>query len=364
MKIKKIISIIEEWAPLDYSEDFDNVGLLTGDKEKKCSGILVTLDTNELVIDEAIRKNCNFILSFHPIIFPHIKKITHKNYVEKTLVKAIKNDISIYSIHTALDNYKYGVSHKIGDRLGLINQKILIPKKNTLVKLNVNIPIDHYEKVKNQLFISGAGEIGNYKKSSFTSKGIGQFSGNEKSNPYIGDKKKNIKIDEKRLNLIFQKHKKNKILKKLKEVHPYEEVSYEIYSIQNINEEIGMGSLGYLKNSMNSEEFLKFLKIKMNTKLIRHSKLIKNKIKKIAVLGGSGNFAIESAIQKKADVLITADLKYHDFFKANNKIILMDIGHYESEQYTKKLIFDHLTKKIPSFACVLSRVKTNPINYY
>ncbi len=364
MKIKKIISIIENWVPLEYSEDYDNVGLIIGDEEKKCSGILITLDTNELVIDEAVRRNCNFILSFHPIIFSGIKKITERNYVEKTIVKAIKNDISIYSIHTALDNYKFGVSHKIGERLGLIKQEILIPKKNTLVKLNVNIPLDHYEKVKKQLFLYGAGEQGNYKNSSFTLDGSGQFSGNEKSNPFIGVKKKNIKVDEKQLNLIFQKHKKSKILKKLKEVHPYEQISYEVYTINNVNEEIGLGSIGDLKNSMNSKEFLRFLKNRMNTKLIRHSNLIFKNIKKVAILGGSGSFSIESAIQKKADVLITGDLKYHDFFKSNNKIILMDIGHYESEQFTKKIILDYLTKKIPSFACVLSRVKTNPINYY
>ncbi|MBN09511.1 MAG: Nif3-like dinuclear metal center hexameric protein [Flavobacteriaceae bacterium] len=260
MKIKDVIEVIEEWAPISYAEDFDNVGLLIGNPSTSFSKALITLDTIERVVDEAILKECNLIISFHPIIFSPLKKLTYENYVERTVIKAIENKISVYAIHTSLDNHKNGVNYKICEKLEIKNSEILIPKEE--------------------------------------------------------------------------------------------------------NKSIGMGRIGNLTKSMTESKFLDFVKTKMKTKIIRHSKLLKKRIHKVAVLGGSGSFAVQNAIQKKADVFITSDLKYHNFYEANNKLLLLDIGHYESEQFTKNLIHDYLTKKFPNFGFILASTKTNPVNYF
>jgi len=364
MKIKKIITILEQWAPLSYAEEFDNVGLLVGNKNLDCTGLLITIDTTEAIIEEAIEKKCNLIVSFHPIIFSGLKKLTGKNYVEKIVVKAIENKIAVYSIHTALDNHKFGVSYKIGEKLGLLNQKILIPKNNTLKKLSVLTPENKCEEILNALYLIGAEEIGDYENCIFTISGTGTFMGNNKSNSSFSLRHKKIIAPEKQINMIFNNNIKNKIIKVLEELHPYDKIRYEIYSIDDINQDIGMGSIGELKNPLDSIKFMELVKYKMKTKLIKHSELLHKKVVKVAVLGGSGSFAIENAILENADVYITSDLKYHDFFKTENKIILMDIGHYESEQFTKNLIYEYLTKKLTNFACILSQVQTNPIKYF
>ncbi len=262
MKIQEITKYIEKLAPLEYAEGFDNVGLLVGNYETEVTGVLVTLDTLEDTIDEAIEKNCNFIVSFHPIIFSGLKKLNGNNYVERVVLKAIKNDIAIYATHTALDNVQQGVSGKICDVLNLQNSKTLIPKTTIASQ-----------------------------------------------------------------------------------------------------ETIGMGMIGELPHEMKEKEFLQFVKSKMKTDCIRHSELMGSTIKRVAVLGGSGSFAIENAIDSKADAYISADFKYHDFFKAEKKVLLADIGHYESEQFTKNLLVEYLTKKFTNFAIILSEKSTNPIYY-
>ncbi len=364
MKIKEAISLLEELAPLSYSEDFDNTGLLVGDKNETISGILVTLDTLESVVDEAIENNCNLIVSFHPIVFSGLKKITGKNYVERVVIKAIKNNIAIFSIHTALDNSWNGVNAMICDKLKLKKRKILIPKNNTIQKLFTYVPVESVEKVREALFNAGAGNIGNYSNCSFNIGGTGSYMGNEDSNPVIG-KRGEIRFEkEVQIGVTFQKHVQLSVLKALFKSHPYEEVAYEVITLENTNQQIGLGMTGELKNPLTEEEFLKFLKESMNTKCVRHSKLNGKSISKIAVLGGSGSFAINAAKQAGADVFVTADLKYHDFFKAENNILLADIGHYESEQFTKGLLVSFLNKKITTFAIVLSQINTNPITYY
>ena len=364
MKIEKIVKVIEKWAPLTYAEDFDNVGLLVGNIKSECNKALITLDTTEQVVEEAIREGCELIISFHPIIFSGLKKLTGKSYVERTVLKAIKNNIAVYAIHTALDNHKFGVSHQMGLELGLKNQRILIPKKDTIQKLTTYVPINDADRVLNALHLAGAGSIGNYKDCSFSVNGNGRFTGTKMSNPAEGIKGVSQQIEEKQLHLIFEKHQEKQILSTLNQVHPYEEVAYEISSLSNTNQDIGMGSIGELEYPMKGIEFLDFVKKQFNTNSIRHSKLINKKIQKIALLGGSGSFAIGAAKNQKADVLITADLKYHNFFEAEDEIILADVGHYESEQFTNKLIASYLTKKIPNFACILSQEKTNPVNYF
>lgn len=363
MKIQQVIDFLEEEFPTQYAEDFDNVGLLVGNKEWEVKGILVTLDTLENVVNEAITKNCNLIISFHPIIFSGLKKITGKTYVERVIIKAIQHNIAIYALHTAMDNAFTGVNARICDKLSLENRKILIPQKETIRKLITYIPDNQAEKLRKALFEAGAGNIGNYSNCSFNTSGVGTFCGNELSNPTLGQKGIEHHESETQIGVIFPKHLEGKILKSLFENHPYEEVAYEIYTINNEHQHIGLGMVGELPEEMEEVEFLTFLKQKMQTNCIKHSALLGKKVKKIAVLGGSGAFAIEAAKSACADVFISADLKYHDFFKAENAILLADIGHYESEQFTKNLLFEKLTKKFPNFVAVLSTEHTNPINY-
>lgn len=364
MKIYELVHILEELAPLAYTEDFDNTGLLVGDKNQTISGILVTLDTLESVVDEAITMKCNLIVSFHPIVFSGLKKITGKNYVERVLLKAIKNDIAIFSIHTALDNAWNGVNAMICEKLGLKNREILIPKSNYIQKLSTYVPISNAEHVREALFKAGAGNIGNYSNCSFIVEGTGSYMGNEESNPTLGKKGELHVEKEIQIGVTFQKHQQNAILKALFKTHPYEEVAYEVVSLENKHQKIGMGMIGELENPQDDVLFLKFLKKTMQTDCIRHSKLLNKPISKVAVLGGSGSFAIEAAKAAGADIFISADFKYHDFFKAENQLILADIGHYESEQFTKELLVSFLNKKISNFAVVLSQINTNPIIYY
>ncbi|MDO4229928.1 MAG: Nif3-like dinuclear metal center hexameric protein [Capnocytophaga sp.] len=364
MKVRHITQKLELLSPLTYAESFDNVGLLVGDPEMNVTGVLITLDTLEEIVDEAISKNCNLIVSFHPIIFNGLKNITGKTYVERVVIKAIRHNIAIYSMHTALDNAFLGVNASICDVLNLQNRSILIPQKNPIRKLITYVPNAQAEKIRKALFEAGAGNIGNYSQCSFNLEGYGTFNGNEHSNPTLGERNLLHTENETQIGVIFPKHLQNKILNSLIENHPYEEVAYEIYTLENIHQHIGLGMIGELQNPMSEIDFLAYVEEKMQTDCIRHSAFINKEIKKVAVLGGSGAFAIDAAKAANADAFISADFKYHDFFKAENQILLADIGHFESEQYIKILLFDYLTKKIPNFAIILSDINTNPIKYY
>ena len=363
MKIKEILSILEEMAPLAFAEDFDNVGLLVGNQENEATGILVCHDALESVIHEAIAKKCNLVVCFHPIIFSGLKKITGKNYVERSVLKAIKNDIAIYAVHTALDNHKNGVNKIFADALGLINTKILVPKQNFIQKLVTYTIPENLEELRNALFEVGAGKIGNYEDCSFNSKGIGTFMGNEDSNPEIGERFEFVENEEIKIEVTFEKHLQSKIVKTLFKKHVYEEVPYEIYDLQNTHQNIGLGMIGELKKPMIETEFLAFVKDKMQCDGIRHSSLLGKPIQKVAVLGGSGSFAIKNAIKANADIFLTADLKYHNFYESENQLVLADIGHFESERFTKNYIVDFLKKKIPNFAINFSEENTNPVKY-
>ena len=370
MRIKDVISALEELSPLAYSEGFDNTGLLVGDANTPVTGILITLDTLEAVVDEAIEKGCNLIVSFHPIIFSGLKSITGKTYVERVVMKAIKHDIAIFSNHTALDNAWNGVNDKICQKLGLENKKVLIPQKDTIKKLITFVPLKNADHVRNAIFEAGAGAIGNYDNCSFNIEGEGSFRGNEDSNPVLGQKGELHFEREVQIGATFPKHLEKQVLQALFKAHPYEEVAYEITTLDNTNQHIGMGMIGELKTPMASTDFLNFLKETMRSDGIRYSKLVKDRVKKVAVLGGSGSFAIEAAMKAGADIFVSADFKYHDFFRAENTIILADIGHYESEQYTKELLHSYLMKKMTNFATslaeqniLISDINTNPISY-
>ncbi|SEL93592.1 dinuclear metal center protein, YbgI/SA1388 family [Aquimarina amphilecti] len=363
MQIKEVIQHLETLAPMKYAEDFDNVGLLVGDKKTTVTGILVTLDTLEVIIDEAIEKKCNLIVSFHPIVFKGIKKFNGSNYVERVVMKAIKHDIAIFAIHTALDNSYHGVNDMMCEQLGLLNRKILIPQSGSIKKLVTFTPEKEADSLLSELFKAGAGTIGNYENCSFSSNGIGTFKATKNANPSIGEVGKTNHEKETKIQITFPKHLESKILKSLHVNHSYEEVAYEITTLENKNQHIGMGMIGDLPEEMEEIKFLEHIKRVFKTGCVRHSPLLGNSIKKVAVLGGSGSFAIKNAQAAGADIFITADLKYHQFYEAENKLILADIGHYESEQYTKNLIVSYLRKKISNFAIILSDKNTNPIQY-
>lgn len=363
MTVNDITKILEELAPLEHAEDFDNVGLLVGNAKAEVMGVLVTLDTLEEVVDEAIEKSCNLIVSFHPIIFKGLKKLTGASYVERTVMKAIANNIAIYSMHTALDNSNAGVNAKICEVLEIQNPKILIPKTDTIKKLVTYAPIDAVDKVKSALFQAGAGEMGKYSNCSFSSEGIGSFKPEAGTNPTLGEVGKVHQEKEVQINMIFSFEKEQSILKALFENHPYEEVAYEILTLENSNKDVGMGMVGTLETEMSEEAFLKMVKKRMNASVVRHSKFLDKKVKKVAVLGGSGAFAIGAAKKAKADVFITSDIKYHEFYQAEGQLVIADIGHFETEQFTKELLVDYLIKKIPNFAVALSESITNPIKY-
>jgi dinuclear metal center YbgI/SA1388 family protein len=363
MLINEIIAQLEILAPPSLQESYDNAGLLTGSGSWEVSKALICLDSTEEVIDEAIKNGCNLVIAHHPIIFNGLKKITGRNYIERTIIKAIKNDIAIYAIHTNLDNVRQGVNAKIAAVLGLNDTFILSPKSELLRKLVTFCPVEQAEKVRNAIFEAGAGHIGNYDSCSFNVKGIGTFRGNEQSNPFVGEQGTLHQEEEERIEVIYPDYLENKILQALHTAHPYEEVAYDIYPLKNKFTQTGSGICGDLKTEIEIHAFLQLVKERFNAGMIRYTNPVKAKIKKIAVCGGSGSFLLKDAIAAGADAFITADFKYHQFFDADNNLIIIDIGHYESEQFTSQLLFDYLQQKFPTFALVLSKTKTNPINY-
>ena len=363
MKVKDFTNYLEQLAPLTYQEEYDNSGLIIGDFNMEVKGVLITLDCNDKVLDEAINNKCNLLITHHPIIFKGLKKINNDSLTDKLVIKAIKNNVAIYSIHTNLDNIVNGVNSEIAKRLKLKNCRVLSSKNECLRQLVFYCPKENTTDLIEKLCSAGAGAIGNYNNCSFKSSGVGTFKPLENSNPNKGVKGKLYSSKEDRVELVFLKDKQNKIIQKLQENHPYEEIAYQIYILDNKIRSIGSGLVGELDEPVDSILFLKQLKKIMNLELIRHTHVNKDVIKKIALCGGSGSFLIDKAIYSNADIFITSDIKYHQFFDIDNKIILADIGHYESEQFTKNLVYDYLTKKFTKFAILLSKVNTNPINY-
>ena len=364
MTIAEIITPLEKFAPTFYQESYDNCGLLTGNANWQCNGVLCTLDVTEAVVLEAKEKSCNLIVAHHPIIFSGLKKIIGKNYVEQTIITAIKNDIAIYAIHTNLDNVLAGVNNKIADKLNLINRKILAPKQNLLSKLIVFAPENAVEKVKAAIFSAGGGDIANYSECSFSTQGIGTFKGNKNSNPIIGEPLIRSVINEIKIEIILPNYLQHYVVSKMIEAHPYEEVAYDIVPLNNTYQTVGSGIVGEVDLEISELEFMNLLKKQFNLQVIKHTALLNKPIKKIALCGGAGSFLIKNAIAQKADIYITSDIKYHEFFDAENKIIVADIGHWESEQFTVELLEEVIKAKFPTFAVLKSGVKTNPIEYF
>ncbi|HLP49891.1 MAG TPA: Nif3-like dinuclear metal center hexameric protein, partial [Chitinophagales bacterium] len=354
---------LETIAPLSYQESYDNSGLIVGDANAPVKKVLITLDATEAVIDEAIREKCQLVIAHHPIVFGGLKKFNGKNYVERVVIKAIKNNIAIYAIHTNYDNVIEGVNAKICERIGLTNCQILAPKKQLLKKLYTFIPVAHHERVTKAVFEAGTGYIGNYSETSFNVAGTGTFKGNEKSNPVLGKKGVLEKAEEIKFETIFPAHLEHKVIGALLQAHPYEEVAYDVVTLDNAYQKVGSGMVGELKKPVDELTFLKNLKKSLKTDCIRYTALQGKPIKKVAVCGGAGSFLLNNAIAAGADAFVTADFKYHEFFNADNKLVIADVGHYESEQFTRDLLLQHLSEKFPILAALISSVNTNPIKY-
>ncbi len=362
--IKHVTDYLETLAPKSYQEAYDNAGLITGNPTATVTGILVTLDCTEAVVEEARQTGCNLIVAHHPIVFKGLKKLNGSNYVERTVISAIKNDIGLYAIHTNLDNVKEGVNNTIAQKIGLQNLRILAPKRDTLGKLVTFILEDNVEKVLEALHRAGAGQQGAYKNCSFQTTGTGTFLPTAEAKPHIGELEKQEYVKETRIEVLYPLTQEHKIVAALKESHPYEEVAYYLIPITNENQEVGAGIVGELPEALEPVDFLKHLKKSMNLAVIRHTSLLDKPIRSVAVCGGAGSFLLPKAIQSGADAFISADFKYHEFFDADQKIVIADIGHYESEIYTKELLMGVLIKKFSTFAINFSKTVTNPISYF
>ncbi len=361
--VADIIHSIEQFAPLSFQESYDNAGLIIGSSAEPCTGVLLTLDVTEEVINEAIENNCNLVVAHHPLIFSPIKRITGKSFIERCIIKVIRHNISIYAAHTNVDNVYDGVNQEIANRLGLLNTRVLLTKKNVLKKLVTFVPASHLESVQNALFEVGCGHIGNYDSCSFFTDGKGTFRGNETTNPFIGERGKLSIEPEIRLETIFEVHQEKQVIAALLKAHPYEEVAYDVYLLENYHPKVGSGMIGALEAAMDVKTFLFKIKDVFGQPMIRYTAYDKP-IQKVAWCGGSGAFLLSNAIQQGADAFVTADFKYHQFFDAEGKIMIVDIGHYESEQFTPEIFYRIIKNKFPNFAVFLSKINTNPIKYF
>lgn len=364
MIIKELLRVLDGFAPFAYQEDYDNAGLLVGDLNSEITGLLLCLDSTEEVIEEAIDSGCNCVLAHHPIIFGGLKSLTGKNYVERVVIKAIQNNINIIALHTNLDNVKYGVNAKIAEKLKLNDVRVLKPKKQSLVKLITYVPINSKEVLLQAMFDAGAGKIGNYSECSFGVLGEGTFKGNNLSNPSIGEKGVRETEKEIQVEFLIPRYKANYFVDVLKRNHPYEEVAYELVLLENTNQDVGSGMIGKFEKPMEFDSFLKYVKDKMEVSVIRHTPEIGRKIEAVAWCGGSGSFLLAEAKRQGADAFITSDFKYHEFFDAEKSLVIADIGHYESEQFTAEILHAFLKDNFSSFAIRFSEVNTNPIQYY
>lgn len=364
MKIKDIIAAIEIFAAPELQEDYDNAGLIIGDKTSDCTGVLCALDATLEIITEAIERKCNLIVVHHPIIFKGLKKINGKTYVERVLIEAIKKDVAIYAAHTNLDSVVLGVNGKIAEKLGLQKVKILAPKHKILRRLITFAPNDKAEEVRKALFKVGAGHIGKYEECSFNSMGTGTFKAQEGAEPLVGEIGKQHQEQETKIEIVYPFYLETQVIKALIENHPYEEVAYDIFTMENIHNGIGAGIIGELVDELDENAFLKRLKQVFSTGVIRHTSLPSKPVKKVAVCGGAGAFLIGIALEQGADFYITADIKYHEFFDAEGEMVLADVGHYESEQFTVDLLVEILLKKFPTFAVLKTGLVTNPVRYF
>lgn len=364
MKIKEIITAIEVFAAPELQEEWDNGGLITGNNLWECTGVLCTLDVTVDVVREAVAKGVNLVVAHHPIVFKGLKKINGNSYVEQVIIEAIKNDIAIFASHTALDNVVLGVNGKIAQRLNLKDFKILSPKKAVLRRLITFAPHDKAEEVRQAIFAAGAGHIGKYSECSFNSRGTGTFKAEKGADPYVGEVGEQHREEETKIEIVYPFYLEGQVVKALVAAHPYEEVAYDIFTMDNVHYGIGAGVIGQLESPVSEERFLKMLQNAFGTKVLRHTPLRGKNVQTVALCGGAGAFLIKAAKAQGADFYVTSDVKYHEFFDAEGGLVLADVGHYESEQFTTDLLYDLLVQKFPNFAVLKTGVNTNPVQYF
>lgn len=364
MKIADIISELELVAHPSLQEAYDNAGLITGDAGWECTGAIISLDATEAVINEAVEKKCNLVIAHHPIVFAGLKKITGDNYVEKALIAAIKKDIAVYAIHTNLDNVFKGVNGMIAAQLGLVNTSVLLPRSGSFKKLYVFVPVEEAARVRDAIFAAGGGAIGNYSECSFNTGGTGTFKAGEGARPFVGEQGKQQQENETRIEVIFPGWIERELIAAMKKAHPYEEVAYDVLNLDNPHPGIGSGMIGELPATMEENDFLSHIKRVFKVPVIKHTALRSKPVRRVAVCGGAGSFLISRALHAGADFYISSDIKYHEFFDANDRLVIADIGHYESEQFTIDLLAGILQEKFPTFAALKTAVKTNPVNYF
>jgi len=363
MTVKELTSCLEDFAPLSMQESYDNAGLLIGDPNQHINSALITLDVTEEVIDEAIKHHHGLIIAHHPLIFKPLKKITGSNFTEKIVIKAIKHNIAIYAIHTNLDNMAKGVNAKLGEKLGLTNLRILAPGGSVLNKIVTFCPVEYADAVRQSMFDAGAGNVGNYDQCSYNTEGEGTFRAGEGTNPFVGNIGKLHIEKEIKIETIVPSYKVGKVIKAMLSAHPYEEVAYDIFALENSSVETGAGMIGELKQEMALIDFLKKIKKTLNAQAIKYNTPINRTVKKVAFCGGSGSFLIPNAYAAGADIFITSDIKYHDFFEHLHEMTIVDAGHYETEQFTKVLLYEIINEKFTNFALQISEITTNPVSF-
>ena len=363
MKIKELVSALERFAPLPLQDGFDNAGLQIGLTDAEATGALLCLDVTEAVLDEAIALGCNLVISHHPLIFKGYKSITGKDYVERCILKAIRNDMVLYAAHTNLDNAKGGVNYKIAEKIGLKHLQVLEPKRNSLLKLVTFVPTEQAERVRKALFAAGCGNIGGYDSCSYNLKGEGTFRAGENTHPFCGSIGELHREEEVRIETILPSYKKGEVVRALLSAHPYEEPAFDLYPLENEWTQAGAGIVGELETPETELEFLKRIKKIFEVECVKHNRLTGREIQKVALCGGAGAFLIPQAIRSGADIFITGEIKYHDYFGHEDEILLAEIGHYESEQYTKEIFYSIIRDLFPNFALHLSKINTNPIKY-
>jgi dinuclear metal center YbgI/SA1388 family protein len=364
IRIQDIIEVLEQFAPPVLQEDFDNAGLLVGEADRPCTGVLCTLDATEAVIEEAAAAGCNLVVTYHPIIFKGLRRITGDSYVERAVIAAIRKNVAIYSIHTNLDNIRDGMNGQIASMLSLVGLEPLVAKKGLLRKLFVFVPVAHADGVRNAIFAAGGGHIGHYSACSFNAEGTGTYQAGEGAHPFVGRVGELHREPEVKVEVIFPAYLETKILKAMRQAHPYEEVAYDLVALENSYSGVGSGWIGTLPEPLEERAFLERLQKVFHLSVIRHSPLLSRPVSRVAVCGGSGSFLTGAALAADADWLVTADIRYHEFFGADNRIVLADIGHYESEQFTINLLLGILRGKFSTFALLHTKVRTNPVHYF
>ncbi len=364
ISIQELTDFLASLAPPAYQEDYDNTGLIVGNPTTEVTGVLLALDCTEKVVEEAVLRGCNVVVAHHPIVFRGLKKLNGKNYVERTVIDAIRANVALYAIHTNLDHVSHGVNAMIAERLGLSKVRVLAPKRQLLMKLTYFVPTLDSQTVLDALFAAGAGQVGNYSECSFQSAGEGTYKPGAGTNPYLGEADALERVAEQRVEVLFPAYLEARIMRALRQAHPYEEVAYYLHLLENEHQQVGAGAIGELPEPMPVGEFLGYLKEKMEVNVIKYTSTEAPMVQRVAVCGGAGSFLLPNALGAQADAFVTADFKYHEFFDAENRIMICDIGHYESEVFTKQLLFNHISKKFDNFALYLSEVNTNPVSYY